>query len=102
MRSKRSHPSASWAWVTCTLIRIDPERRITLIASSAANTSHPEILGVARADASTEGTAELGLLVRSDLKGKGLGSLLLDRLIARCRSRDLRVLVADALQENTA
>lgn len=33
-----------------------------------------------------------------DLKGLGLGSLLLDRLIARCRSRGPRVLTAIVLQ----
>jgi len=83
------------------LIRIDPDRRITLVASRAANGGQPEILAVARAYASAEASAELALLVRSDLKGKGLGSLMLDRLIARCRSRGLRVLVADVLQANT-
>ena len=82
------------------LMRIDPQRRITLVACTASG-GQAEILAVARAHASAEGSAELALLVRSDLKGMGLGSLLLERLIARCRSRGLKVLVAEVLQENT-
>ena len=83
------------------LMRIDPDRRITLIAIGGASSGQPEILAVGRAHASADGTAELALLVRSDLKGKGLGSLLLDRLIARCRNRGLRMLTAVVLQGNT-
>jgi acetyltransferase len=83
------------------LMRIDPDGRITRVAIGATSSGQPEILAVARAHASAHGTAELALLVRSDLKGKGLGSLLLDRLIARCRSRGLRGLTAVVLQENT-
>jgi acetyltransferase len=82
------------------LMRIDPEQRITLVASDCANESRPEILGVARAHTAAAGSAEIALLVRSDLKGNGLGSMLLDRLIARCRRRGLRVLVGDVLQQN--
>ena len=83
------------------LMRIDPARRITLVASGTASGGQPEILAVARAHAAAAGSAELALLVRSDLKGMGLGSLLLERLIARCHRRGLRVLVADVLEENT-
>jgi acetyltransferase len=83
------------------LMRIDPERRIALVAGGAAENGSPEIVAIARASASAGKSAELALLVRSDLKGKGLGSLLLGRLIARCRSHGLRTLIADVLQENT-
>jgi acetyltransferase len=82
------------------LMLIDPQRRITLVASSAASSGKPEILAVARAHALTERSAELALLVRSDLKGLGMGSVLLERLIARCRGRGLSLLVADVLREN--
>jgi acetyltransferase len=82
------------------LMLIDPERRITLIASSTASYGKPEILAVAGAHALTESSAELALLVRSDLKGMGMGSVLLDRLISRCRSRGFSLLVAEVLQDN--
>jgi acetyltransferase len=82
------------------LMLIDPRRRITLVASSTASCGKPEILAVARAHALADGGAELALLVRSDLKGMGLGSVLLDRLISLCRERGFSLLVADVLQEN--
>ena len=82
-------------------MRIDRDRRITMVAIGTAANDRREILAVARAYASTDGTAELALLVRSDLKGKRLGSLLLERLIARCRRRGLRGLTAVVLQGNT-
>jgi acetyltransferase len=83
------------------LMLIDPQRRITLVAGSTASNGKPEILAVARAHLVTEGSAELALLVRSDLKGMGLGSLMLDRLIALCRSRGISLLVAEVLHDNT-
>ena len=83
------------------LMRLDPERRIALIASRATSGGQAEILAVSRAYAVAEGSAELALLVRSDLKGLGLGSLMLARLIARCRGRGVKTLVADVLQANS-
>jgi GNAT superfamily N-acetyltransferase len=82
------------------LTRIDPEQRITLVATSTTSGGNEEILAVGRAHALAENNAELGLLVRSDLKGMGLGSLLLERLIARCRSRGIAHLEADVFREN--
>jgi acetyltransferase len=82
------------------LMRIDPEQRITLVAGSNASCGKPEILAVGRAHALAQTSAELALLVRSDLKGLGLGSLLLDRLISHCRRRGFSRLEADVLREN--
>ena len=83
------------------LMLIDPKRRITLVAGSTARCGKPEMLAVASAYTLTESSAELALLVRSDLKGMGMGSMLLDRLIERCRRRRFSLIVADVLQENT-
>ena len=44
---------------------------------------------------------EAALLVRSDLKGQGLGSLLLSSLIARCHERGISRQVAEVLQCNS-
>jgi acetyltransferase len=82
------------------LTRIDREQRISLVASYTTRRGNEEILAVGRAHALAETSAELALLVRSDLKGIGLGSLMLDRLIAQCRSRGVSRLVADVLPEN--
>ena len=82
------------------LMRIDPEQRIALVASSYRSSGTPEILAVGRAHAVAHGSAELALLVRSDLKGLGLGSLLLERLIRCCRKRGVSRLEADVLREN--
>jgi RimJ/RimL family protein N-acetyltransferase len=83
------------------LMLIDPSRRVVLVARSTASDGKPEILAVARAHLLPEGSAELALLVRSDLKGMGMGSVLLDRLIARCRHCGISLLVAEVLTENT-
>lgn len=83
------------------LLRIDPQQRIALVANRRASDGTEEILAVARAHALTPASAaELALLVRSDLKGMGLGSVLLERLIAHCRRRGYSVLVAEVLQQN--
>jgi RimJ/RimL family protein N-acetyltransferase/outer membrane protein OmpA-like peptidoglycan-associated protein len=82
------------------LMLSDPERRTTLVATSTSSRGEPEILAVARAHALNTDSDELGLLVRSDLKGMGMGSMLLDKLITRCRNRGVSVLVADVLREN--
>jgi acetyltransferase len=82
------------------LMRIDPQQRIALVAASYRSSGIPEILAVGRAHAVARGSAELALLVRSDLKGLGLGSLLLERLIRCCRRRGVSRLEADVLHEN--
>jgi acetyltransferase len=46
-------------------------------------------------------TAEAALLVRSDIKSQGLGSLLLGTLIARCRKRGISRLIAEVMGCNT-
>ncbi len=42
-------------------------------------------------------TAEFAVLVRSDLKGQGLGSLLLEKIIRYCRERGTRRIAGDVL-----
>ena len=87
------------------LMRIDRAGRVTLVAAHTGR-GDPEILAVARAhlladgDAAKGVSAEVAMLVRSDLKGIGLGTLLLGRLIARCRERGISRLLADVLLDN--
>src|SRR6266404_6983687 len=84
------------------LMRIDREHRTVLVAiDDRSHHGQAHILAVAHAHAHPRGeTAEIALLVRSDLKGIGFGSLLLDRLITQCRDRGVARLEADVLRQN--
>ena len=44
--------------------------------------------------------AEFAIIVRSDLKGQGLGSMLMRKLIDYCRNRGTHELVGEALSHN--
>jgi acetyltransferase len=60
-----------------------------------------ETLGVVRAVTDPENVrAEFAIVVRSDLKGRGLGRLLFEKIIRYCRSRGTRELIGDVLREN--
>ncbi|MBV8307494.1 MAG: GNAT family N-acetyltransferase [Gammaproteobacteria bacterium] len=85
------------------LMRVDPAERLTVAAVREHGVdNHPaEILGVARAHRTAADSAEAALLVRSDLKGAGLGSLLLGRLIAQCRNWGLSRISAEVLPDNS-
>ena len=62
-----------------------------------------ETLGVARVvrDA-TRNEAEFAIIVRSDLKGHGLGNILMQHLIAYCRTRGIGAIVGESLSDNAA
>jgi acetyltransferase len=60
-----------------------------------------EILGVARACTDHAGAnAEIAVLVRSDLKGQGLGTLLMRKLIQYCGNRGMRQLWGSVMTDN--
>jgi acetyltransferase len=62
-----------------------------------------EMLGVGRAHLlSQSDTAEYAVLVRSDLKGRGLGWLLMQKLIEYARSEGIQELYGEVLSENSA
>jgi acetyltransferase len=46
--------------------------------------------------------AEFGIAVRSDVKGQGLGRLLLDKMIRYCKSLGVRGLMGQVLPDNHA
>lgn len=82
---------------------IDYDREMAFVAVAAAGAEAGEILGVARACADPDNAAaEFAVLVRSDLKGQGLGTLLMRRLIRYCRARGMRELRGSVLAENAA
>jgi acetyltransferase len=60
-----------------------------------------ETLGVARSVADPDNIeAEFAIIVRSDMKGRGLGHLLLDKLVRYQRAHGTERLVGEVLQEN--
>ncbi len=83
------------------LTQIDYEREMAFVATAAAPGGGEETLGVVRATADPDNVdAEFGIVVRSDLKGAGLGEVLMRKLIAYLRQRGTRRLVATVLHEN--
>jgi acetyltransferase len=72
------------------------------IAFAALDATSADLLGVVRlhADANYE-NAEYAVLVRSDLKGRGIGWQLMDLIIRYARSEKLKCIEGQVLQENT-
>ena len=83
------------------LTQIDYEREMAFIATAPGLDGREETLGVVRAVADPDNQeAEFAITVRSDLKGGGLGELLLRKLIHHFQSRGTRRMVAYVLKEN--
>ncbi|MBV8403882.1 MAG: bifunctional acetate--CoA ligase family protein/GNAT family N-acetyltransferase, partial [Gammaproteobacteria bacterium] len=93
----RELPEADLAHLT----QIDYDRDMAFVAVGRAATGAEEILGVARACSDPDNhAAEFAVLVRSDLKGAGLGTLLMRKLIRYCRERGTRELCGDVMADN--
>jgi acetyltransferase len=83
------------------LTQIDYEREMAFIATAPLPDGGAETLGVARAISDPDNQdAEFAVIVRSDLKGGGLGRLLMDKLVAHARSRGTQRLVGTVLKGN--
>lgn len=81
------------------LTQIDYAREMAFVAIAAKSN---ELLGVARLVADPDySRAEYAVVVRSDLKGKGLGWRLMQHLIAYARSERLGELYGEVLATNT-
>lgn len=96
-QTRRELPHSELARLT----QIDYEREIALLAVAPGPDGQDETLGVVRAVRDPDNTeAEFGILVRSDLKGGGLGRLLMDRLVDYLRAQGTPKLVGLVLHEN--
>ncbi|NUX53097.1 GNAT family N-acetyltransferase [Paraburkholderia youngii] len=85
------------------MTQIDYDREMALIATVENEDGVAQTLGVVRAVADPDNeTAEFAVTVRSDQKGRRLGQLLMQRIIAYARARDTHWLIGEALRENTA
>ncbi|MCP5284811.1 MAG: bifunctional acetate--CoA ligase family protein/GNAT family N-acetyltransferase, partial [Burkholderiaceae bacterium] len=79
------------------LTQIDYDREMAFIALDAEGHTLAVVRGITDPD---NVGAEFGIVVRSDLKGGGLGERLLRKLITYHRSRGTQVLTAEVLAEN--
>ena len=84
------------------LTQIDYDREMAFIATAEGPDGQPETLGVVRAVTDPDNLeAELGIVVRSDLKGARLGDILLDKIIRHCRSAGTLELMGYVLRQNS-
>jgi acetyltransferase len=83
------------------LTQIDYDREMAFIATHEREPGRFATLGVARAIADPDNiAAEFAIIVRSDIKGRGLGPILLRKLIDYCRGRGTKEIVGEALGDN--
>jgi acetyltransferase len=81
--------------------QIDYAREMAFIATRRAAAGPDETLGVVRVQADPDNlVGEFAIAVRSDLKGRGLGRLLMACLLDYCRARGLASLRGTALAGN--
>jgi acetyltransferase len=93
----RELPEADLAHLT----QIDYDRDMAFIALGRNAAGAEEILGVARACSDPDNrAAEFAVLVRSDQKGQGLGTLLMRKLIDYCRERGTSELWGSVMADN--
>ncbi len=84
------------------LTQIDYAREMAFIATAPDAQGIERTLGVVRAVADPDNVeAEFGIIVRSEMKGEGLGELLMRQLIDYLRQHGTQRLVATVLAENT-
>jgi acetyltransferase len=83
------------------LTQIDYAREMAFIATRAGPDRVEETLGAVRVVVDPDNdTAEFGVIVRSDLKGSGLGHRLMSKMIDHLRARGTRRLVGTVLRIN--
>ena len=83
------------------LTQIDFDREMAFVAVAEAAAGDGETLGVVRTvtDPNNE-RCEFAIVVRSDMKGQGLGRKLLEKMIGYCRGRGTRSMAGQILREN--
>jgi len=85
------------------LTQIDYAREMAFIAVRRRPDGTAETLGVVRAVSDPDNVeAEFAIIVRSDLKGRGLGHALMRKLVDHLTQRGTRRIVGQVLRENDA
>jgi acetyltransferase len=83
------------------LTQIDYDREMAFVATRVRPDGVQETLGVVRVISDPDNiVGEFAIVVRSDVKGKRLGSMLLAKMIAYCRQRGLQEIVGETLAYN--
>ena len=83
------------------LVQVDYTREMAFIATVPDENGDEKTLGVARAIADPDNIgAEFGIILRPEMKGTGLGRILMDKLIRYQRAAGTQQLVATVLVEN--
>jgi acetyltransferase len=83
------------------LTQIDYAREMAFIATRHIEGDGEETLGAVRATIDPDNiAAEFGVIVRSDTKGSGLGTKLMEKLITYLRQRGTQRIVGTVLREN--
>ncbi len=83
------------------LVQIDYGREMAFVATVAEPGGEERTLGVARALADPDNVgAEFGIIVRPEMKGTGLGRILMDKLIRYQRAAGTQRMTATVLAEN--
>jgi acetyltransferase len=83
------------------LTQIDYDREMAFIATAPDAEGNPETLGVVRTVTDPDNEeAEYAIAIRSDLKGQGLGRILMDKIISYSRSRGTKAIIGQILHEN--
>jgi acetyltransferase len=84
------------------LTQIDYDREMALVAVASNEDGNEELYGIVRIAADPDNQkAEYAVMVRSDMKGKGLGYVLMTRIINYARSRGIGEVYGEVLRENT-
>ncbi len=81
------------------LAAVDGRARVALAATTVED-GEERIVADARFDLTGDGDAEAALLIRDDMTGRGLGTLLLDRLLELAAAIGVRRVLLDILPEN--
>ena len=85
------------------MTQIDYEREMAFIATRKNVAGQDETLGVSRAICDPDNEeAEFAVVIRSDIKGGGLGELLMRKLIRHLHQRGTQTVVGWVLHENQA
>ena len=97
--SRRELPRSELARLT----QIDYSREMAFLAVRRGLDGKEETLGVVRAIADPDNVeAEFAIVVRSDLKGRGLGHILLAKMIAYLKAKGTRRMVGVVMRGNVA